>query len=243
MSKFEVRPTLLKKKDIKLYKSIPDPLPKPPLSVVILASRRSGKSTTCVSLLMNGGYIKAFSEVLLLSETIAHDKTYAPLSKFDNVSVHDISKHPINNELLAAIWHRQNERFKEDKKNDLLVVFDDLGDKMKSKDMRAWMNKYAQLGRHPGISFINIVQSPNNLTSEQWSNATTFIIFALDRKALIKTSEKLATAEKDAREMEDYIRKNTRKKYSWVMVNMSAERDEDVFLAFDPTSNTFKIGN
>lgn len=242
MPKFEVQPIRVKKKDIKKYDHIPSPLAKPPLAMTVLARRRQGKSTVVVNLLMNGGYAKAFSQVLILSETIEQDKTYAPLAKYDNVFVHDIKKHPIDNELLEAIWERQKQRFKEDKKNDLLVVFDDLGNKMKSKEMRAWMNRYAQLGRHPGISYINCVQSILNCTSEQISNTTTWIIFSLDQRALTRVSETLATAEMDRKELEQYIKINTEKKHAWIQVNLEAERDDLVYTAYDPTTNTFSPG-
>ena len=242
MPKFEVKPIRVKKKDIKKYDGIPSPLPKPPLAMTVLARRRQGKSTVVVNLLMNGGYAKAFSEIIILSETIDNDKTYAPLSKYENVFVHDIKKHPIDNELLEAIWNRQKERHKEVKNNDLLIVFDDLGNKMKSKEMRQWMNKFAQLSRHPGISYINCVQSILNCTSEQISNGTTWIIFSLDQRALTRVSETLATAEMDRKELEQYIRVNTEKKHSWIMVNLEAESDDLVYTAYNPTTNSFSAG-
>ncbi|KAJ3050035.1 hypothetical protein HK097_008985 [Rhizophlyctis rosea] len=242
LARFEVQPIKIKKKDSKKYAHIEPPLPKPPLAVTVLARRRQGKSTVVVNLLMNGGYIKAFSEIIILSETIDNDRTYSPLSKFDNVFVHDIKKHPIDNELLEAIWERQKQRYKEDRNNDLLIVFDDLGNKMKSKEMRAWMNRYAQLSRHPGISYINCVQSILNCTSEQISNTTTWIIFSLDQRALTRVSETLATAEMDRKQLEKYIKVNTEKKHSWIMVNLEAESDDLVYTAYDPVTNSFSKG-
>ncbi|KAJ3025683.1 hypothetical protein HDV00_012575, partial [Rhizophlyctis rosea] len=100
---------------------------------------------------------------------------------------------------------------------------------MRSKDMRLWMNKYAQLGRHPGISYINIVQSILNCTSEQISNSTEIILFRLDNRALMRVSETLATAEKDRKELTEYLKRNTKKKYSWVLINMAAEDDDMIF--------------
>ncbi|KAJ3029110.1 hypothetical protein HDV00_009778 [Rhizophlyctis rosea] len=242
MPTFEVRPIkVAKKKEQKNYDFIPNPLPKPPLSMLCVASRRSGKSTVTVNL-VHQVYSKAFSEVILLSDTIATDKTYAPLAKLENVSCHDIKKHPINNELLQAIWDRQAQRYAQDRKNDLLIVFDDLGTKMKSKDMRAMINKYAQMSRHIGISFINIVQSILNVTSEVISNSTEFIIFRLDNRALTRVSETLATAEKDRKELEAFLKRNTKKKYSWVLINMQADEDEHVFQVYDPDTGKFSAG-
>ena len=134
MPKFEVQPIGIKKKDNSIYDHISTPLAKPPLSMVVLARRRQGKSTVAVNLLMNGGYVKTFREVLIISETIENNKTYQPLSKYDTVSVHDITQHPIDNALLEAIWKRQKRRFQQDRKNDLLIIFDDLGSKTKSRE-------------------------------------------------------------------------------------------------------------
>ena len=242
MPSFSVEPIKFKKKDLKSYDFIPAPLPKPPLSMLCVASRRSRKSTVIVNLVQQV-YAKAFSEVILLSDTIATDKTYAPLSKLDNVTCHDIKKRPIDNELLQMIWERQSERFAKDRKNDLLIVFDDLGTKMKSKDMRAMMNKIAQMSRHVGISYKNIVQSILNVTSEVISNSTEFIIFRLDNRSLTRVSETLATAEKDRKDLADYLKRNTKKKFSWVLINMQAEEDEHVFQVYDPDTGRFSAGN
>lgn len=243
MSKFQVEPIKVKKKDIKRYDSVPLPLPKPPVCMTILARRRSGKSTVICNLIMQA-YAKAFSEILILSETIATDKTYECLNvaKYDNVLFHDIKKHPIDNELLAMIWQKQEQRVAQDPKNDLLVVFDDLGNKMKSKEMRAWMNRYAQLCRHPKISFINSVQSILNCTSEQISNTTTWIIFQLDQRALSRVSETLATAEMDRKDLERYIRRNTQRKHSFVLINLEAESDDLVYQAYNPETKRFGPG-
>src|SRR6478609_2341188 len=242
MPRFEVQPIKVKKKDIKRYDHIAPQLGKPPLATTIVARRRSGKSCLVVNLLMNGGYAKAFTEVLIISETVAQDKTYSVLSKYDNVSVIDIKKHPINNELLEAIWKRQEDRLKQSPKNDLLIVFDDIGNKMKGKEMRAWMNRYFTLARHMKISFICCVQSILMCTSEQISCTTEWIIFALDQRALTRVSETLATAEMDRKELERYIRVNTEKKHSWILVNLEAESDDMVYQAYDPDTNSFSPG-
>ena len=239
---FTVLPIKIQKKENKRYERIPLPLPKPPLAMTVLARRRQGKSTVVVNLLINGGLAKAFSEVLILSDTIDQDKTYSALKKFDNVTCHDIKKRPIDNSLLQDIWEKQAARKKMEPDADLLIVFDDLGEKGKSRDMRLWMNRYFQLCRHLNISFISCLQSINNCTSEQISNTTTWIIFGLDAKALKKVSEKLATAEKDHKELAQYIQKNTLKKHSWVMINLEAESDELVYTTYDPETNSFGPG-
>ena len=244
MTKFQVQPIKKKKVSTKQYNKIISPMAHPPLATLVVAPRRSGKSTLCCNLLVNAGYLKEFSEVLILSETIAQDSTYSELAKYDNVSVHDIRRRPIDNELLEEIWKRQEARFAQDpKKNDLLIVFDDLGTKMKSKELRAMMNKYFQLGRHPGISFIAIVQSILNCTSEQITCATEVIIFRLDQRQLRKVSETLATAEKDRDELESWIRRNTTDKYAWVYIQKEAEHDDQVYLAYNPRTNTFSSGD
>jgi hypothetical protein len=239
---FTVLPINIQKRENKRYERIPLPLPKPPLAMTVLARRRQGKSTVVANLVMSGGYAKAFSEVLILSDTIDQDKTYSVLKKFPNVACHDIHKRPIDNELLKDIWQKQAARKKMDPAADLLIVFDDLGEKGKSRDMRAWMNRYFQLCRHLNISFISCLQSINNATSEQVTNTTSWIVFGLDAKALKKVSEKLATAEKDHKELAKYIQKNTVKKHSWVMINLEAEADDLVYSAYDPEANTFGPG-
>ena len=242
MTKFQVNPVKLPKKDIKSYDHIHSNLPKPPISMSVCAPRRSGKSSLAVNLLINGGYARSFSEVLILSETAAHDKTYLALKNINNVFVHDVRKHPIDNELLHQIWVRQETRALQDPKNDLLIIFDDLGNKLKSKEMRAQMNKYYQLSRHPKISFIVIIQSLLNATSEQISNSTQWIIFKLDQRALSRAAETLASVLKDRKELESWIKRNTAKKYSWVLINQEAESDDLVYQAFDPVTNTFSAG-
>lgn len=240
---FKVEPQKIKKGDInKKYSRVKAPLAIPPLAITMISRRRQGKSTLAVSMLINGGYISAFSEVLILSETIAHDKTYDALKKYDNVSVHDIRKRPINNELLSEIWDRQEERVAKDPKADLLIVFDDLASKLKSKDLRATINKYYQLCRHPKISIINLCQSILNLTSEMISCTTTFIIFSLDAKALTTVSEKLASSEMDRDQLQKYIKVNTKEKHSFVQINLEAESDDLVYLTYSPRSNAFSRG-
>ena len=104
------------------------------------------------------------------------------------------------------------------------------------------MNKYFSLSRHIKISFITCVQSILMCTSEQISNTTTWIIFSLDQRALTSVSEALVTAEIDRKELERYIKVNTEKKHSFIMVNLESESDDLVYQAYDPTTNSFLAG-
>lgn len=244
MAKFVVNPikvpkTLVKGKN---YDYIPEPLPKPPITCSILAPTRSGKTNLAVNLLVNGHYAKAFSEVLVLSETAAHDKLWYAVKKMPNVTFHDIRKRPIDNELLQDIWDRQEARALKDPNDDLLIILDDLGAKLKSAEMRKQLTKYMQLCRHPKISIIVICQSLLNITGEMITNSKQFIIFQLDQRALNKVSDTLATALKDRKELEAWIKRNTQKRYSWVLINKEAEHDEYVYQAYDPDTKTFSPG-
>ena len=165
---FAVQPIKLTHADEKKYRTVPAPLPRPPLAMCIVAPRRSGKSSVVVNLVTQV-YGRVFRECIILSETIAHDSTYAPLGKLKNVSIHDTRKAPIDNILLAQIWARQEQVLLTDPEADLLVIMDDLGSKYRSKDMLAQMKKWSQLSRHPRISYICIAQSMLNFSSEMIS--------------------------------------------------------------------------
>lgn len=241
MSGFAVKPIKLAQQDERRYKSIPSPIPKPPLAMCCVAARRNGKSTVIVNLLTQV-YAKVFREVIIISQTIAHDSTYAPLSKLKNVSIHDVRKAPIDNELLAQIWARQEQVLLEDPSADLLVVFDDLGSKYRSKDMLSGMKKWSQLSRHPRISYICIAQSLLNFSSEMISNATSWIIFKLNARDLRRCCETLATKMMDRDALSEYISRNTVKPYSWILINLIAARDEDVYNTYDPETGAFNSG-
>lgn len=236
---FDVHPIKGKKERVrKAHAAIPEPLPKPPLSFCILGRRRSGKSVLAVNLLLQQ-YIGVFSETLIISQTAAWDRTYDSLHGKKKVTILDISQHSINNELLDEIWDRQAGRILEDPKDDLLIVFDDCGNLFKSRTLRAQMNRYVQQSRHVGISYIFMCQSILNMTSEQISNCTTWAIFAQDARALTKISETLATAQMDKDDLAAYIRENTKKKHSFVLINLEAEKDEHVYTAYDPAEKHF----
>ncbi|KAJ3051751.1 hypothetical protein HK097_007239 [Rhizophlyctis rosea] len=211
--------------------------------MTVVSRRRQGKSYLVANLIIQA-YAKSFSEILVLSNTIDTDPIYPQaLGKIPNVTLFDINKRDIDNDLLKEIWDRQKKRFKEDpKKNDLLIIFDDLGEKFKGREMRKMMNVYFQKSRHPKISFICCVQSINNCTAEQKSNTTQWVVFGLDPDALKKVSLTLATAEKDRYETTDYIVKNTHKKHSWIMIDLEAESDDTVYQAYDPDTNKTSAG-
>lgn len=238
---FRIKPVAADKKVQKMYRNVPPGFLKGDIACHITSPRRSGKSSL-ISSLVSQIYSKVYTEVILLSDTAAFDIQYRPLAACKNVFVHDVTKAPIDNDLLAAIWKRQEEVLKVNPDATLLVILDDVGMRFKSKSMLSMMKKIAQSSRHINLSYFAVAQSCLNYPSEMTSNATSHIMFRMNKRELTKVSELLATKVKDRDELFDWIQRNTVKPYSWVQINLNADSDAEVYLAWDPDTNSFSQG-
>lgn len=156
--------------------------------------------------------------------------------------MHDIKVAAMDNELLSAIWKRQEAIVKQNPEADLLLVLDDCSNRFKSKEMVSQLKRFYQLSRHVRLSIITCAQSLVNYSTEQIGNASSWIIFRLNQRDLKKVSESLATNLMDKDDLQDFISRNTKEDYSWVMIDLTADDDDKVYQAFDPKSNSFHSG-
>lgn len=209
---------------VKQSSKIPEPLPQPGrISWILCARRRSGKSTLIANLIHV--YSKVMQEILILSPTAFIDPTWKSVSKLKNVTFSD----KIDNDILENILSIQKEKFLENPKDSVLLIIDDAGNAFRGKTLRAQLNILFSTGRHYGLNLIASVQNLQMLESTQIANASQWTLWDMEQRSLKKICKDLASSHKNEKELEEYIKENTREKYSFVYVNFDAKEDRDVY--------------
>ncbi|KAJ3142284.1 hypothetical protein HDU90_004557 [Geranomyces variabilis] len=96
---------------------------------------------------------------------------------------------------------------------------DDAGDFFRRASAQKMMNVLFSSGRHPGISLICAVQSPQHLSPIQKSNTTEWIIFRCNPKSMWSLAEQLQTRHSFTEEEHSYLIQATENRYSFAYMN------------------------
>lgn len=227
-NKFQVGPVKFKPAVTKDYGMIQEGLPRPTnggFAFTLLGKRKAGKTNLVCRMILDGGYSKAFDNIIVMSPTVFLDRTYTSLKKLDNVLVTD----QVSNENLQNILSRQKDNFLEDPKHSAtLLVLDDCGNHLRAKECRKLVDIFYSTARQYNMSIICNVQSVTMLTSLQLSNTQYWSIWALDGRAIKKISNELA-CHLTPKGFEETLKKATSQPYSFLYIDTQSAKDEDTF--------------
>jgi hypothetical protein len=227
-NKFELGAVKFKPAVTKSYDMIAIGLPRPTnggFALTLLARRRSGKTNLVCKMILDGGYHKAFDNIIVMSPTVFLDATYTSLKKLDNVWVTD----QINNETFMNILMRQKDNFLKDPKHSAtLLVLDDAGNHLRAKEARKLVDIFYSTARQYNLSIICNVQSVSMLTSLQLTNTQFWCIWSQDGRATKKLSNELA-CHLTPKQFEETLKKATSEPYSFLYIDTQAANDADTF--------------
>ncbi|KAJ3030333.1 hypothetical protein HDV00_008973 [Rhizophlyctis rosea] len=212
--KFELKPVKFKPAVKRDYDMIAEGLPRPSnggFAFTLLGKRKSGKTNLICSMIIQGGYSKAFDNIIIVSPTVFLDRTYTSLKSLKGAREADIfCTNQVNNDTLAAILEKQKQLFLTDPEHSAtLVILDDSGNFLKAKEARN-------------------VQSVTMLTSLQLSNTQFWCVWALDGRATKKIANELAF-HLTPKQFDQGLKEATKDKYSFLFVDGEAEDDADTF--------------
>jgi Poxvirus A32 protein len=230
---FKIEPLPWKTK--KLVKDIPDVLPKPgTICWTMVARRSSGKTLHLINLVK--AYSRSVNAIIILSPTINLDKKWDAVKEYKNVLVGD----QISNETLLSILQKQKEAYDPKKPQDcqILLVIDDFGALFRRKEIRHAMNILYQTCRHYGCNLITACQSIMHLESAMISNSVQWTIWQVNKRALKKICNDLATATMDEDALEKFVNDNTKEPYAWVFIDYLKDPSEVFWIKYDKTYST-----
>lgn len=226
--KFKVEP--LPWKSGRTPKDPPPPLPEPgKICWVMLGRRQSGKTLQLINIVR--AMKRSMDLICILSPTVYLDPKWKAVTKYDNVVVSD----QVNNETLAAIVNMQKERYssKHPKEYQCLVIVDDAGNDFRRAKLRHQMNVYFSMLRHYGGNLICAVQSITHLEGTQITNAMQWSVWDMNKRALTKFCNDVATARVNEDTLKRFILENTGDPYAFVYVDFSKPPDETLYVGFD----------
>ena len=219
---------LLPWKSKKTPKELPEPLPRPgSICWVWLGKRQSGKTLGLVNLVR--AYKKQMDLIIILSPTLHLDPKWKAVSNYDNV----VGSDTVDNEILANIVQTQKERYdpSHPEEYQCLLIVDDAGNDFRRAKLRQMMNVLFTTFRHYGGNLICGIQSLQHMESTQISNASQWCLYDMNQRALKKVATDLVTSRMSEKDLEQFVRENTRKLYSFVFIDYTA-----------PPTETFRVG-
>ncbi|KAJ3052675.1 hypothetical protein HK097_005878 [Rhizophlyctis rosea] len=169
--------------------------------------------------------------IVLLSPTLHLDPKWKSVSGYDNV----VGSDEVNNEVLAGIVQAQKERYDPDHPEDYqcLLVIDDSGNDFRRAKLRQMVNVLYTTFRHYGGNLICGVQSLQHMESTQISNSSQWCLWDTNQRSLKKIATDLATSRMPEKELEEFIKTNTRQLYSFVFIDYTASLDECFRVGFN----------
>ncbi|KAI9007406.1 hypothetical protein BC832DRAFT_620779 [Gaertneriomyces semiglobifer] len=209
----------------------------------ICGSSRSGKTTCMVNLIEN--LSNAYTSVIIFTPSIQDDK-WASLKKKDNVFIGDL----ISNHVLHNLFERQKALYnKKKEENSMLIAIDDFGilarqsgediskplkkEQVTSSGIKQMLDILYSCGRHFGVSLMASFHDVLQLTPLQRVNNTAVILYRLNRKQYEKIAPELR-CHLSERDFIDLMDEHTIQPFSFVLVNLKAPRNEDVFVLGGP---------
>ncbi|KAJ3052573.1 hypothetical protein HK097_006042 [Rhizophlyctis rosea] len=169
--------------------------------------------------------------IIILSPTLHLDPQWKAVSGYDNVVGGDV----VDNEVLMGIVKAQKQRDDptHPEENRCLLVIDDSGNDFRWAKLRHMMNVLFTTFRHYGGNLICGIQSLQHMESTQISNSTQWCLFDTNQRSLKKISTDLATARMPEKELEEFIRDNTKRPYSFVFIDYTAPSDQQFRVGFE----------
>ncbi|KAI9094089.1 hypothetical protein DFS34DRAFT_671729 [Phlyctochytrium arcticum] len=210
---------------------VPPPLASHPLSTILVAPRRSGKSALICGLI-NEIYAPIFDKVIIMSDTVQFDKSIQELSK--------ITKHKniyftdeVNNSSIGNIVERQKSEMGKEK---ILLFIDDSADGARSKDLSRELDKLFTKGRQFNLSIIVCCQAiRSQLSSKQKNCSTEWIVFKNNAEDLKILAKVLTTAFAEEKQVLQYLTECTKEKYAFCYVNLMGASADEIYKYCDST--------
>lgn len=204
-------------------KVIPTPLPKPgSIAWVCLGRSESGKTLHLINIIR--AYKKSMDLIIVLSPSLHLDRKWDAIKGYDNV----VGSDEVNNEVIFNILENQKKNYDPEHPDDYqcLLVIDDSGVDMRRAQLRYAMNTLFARFRHYSGNLVIGIQSLQHLEGSMITNAKQWTIWDMNQRQLKKLSTDIATSTMPEKELEDFIRNNTRKPYSYVFIDYTAQQGE-----------------
>jgi len=225
MDKLKILPIKKITKEIKT--NIPDPIPKPPFTLIAIAPTKSGKSLLFTNMIYRW-FKPEFEEIIYISPTIHLDKTLENNISVDEDIVKVDDEEDLKNvdSILNEMVKSQKEKPKEERKH-ILIVLDDMISYFKSNG-KSMLNDLPSLSRHYNISFIISTQVYNAPPPRLRKNASHYIIFRLfNKKDLKQIEEEIGSNFED---FEEKYQEAIKEPYSFLYLD---NRDMKMFERFE----------
>ena len=170
-------------------------------------------------------------QIIILSRTLHLDPQWKAVSGYDNV----VGSDQVNNEVLMGIVEAQKQRYdpSHPQESRCLLVIDDPGNYFRRAKLRHIANVLFTTFRHYGGNLICEIQSLQHMESTQISNSTQWCIWDTNQRSLKKISTDLATARMPEKELENFIRDNMKKPYSFIFIDYTAHHEEQFRVGFE----------
>lgn len=225
---FVVEPLPWKSK--KVPKQLPHPLPVVgKICWTCLARRASGKTLMLINLVR--AYKRQMDLIIILSPTLHLDPQWKAVAGYDNV----IGSDTVDNEVLTQILQTQKARFNPEEPSayQCLLIIDDSGNDFRRAKLRAMLDVLYTTFRHYGGNLITACQSLQHMEGAQVSNSSQWCLWDTNQRQLKKIATDLATSRMNEKDLETFIRNNTKAPYSFVFIDYTAPPEETFRVGFD----------
>ena len=218
-----------------------------PFSLLLIAPKGSGKTTTLQNVLM--WYDKMFDAVFIFSPTVKLDKKWEQIIKKLKIPDQNLFEKCREEEVSNLIQQIKdaNESLSQRKKIRTLLIFDDCVELLPKSKKVSFINRLAMNHRHYFISHIIVSQSFKKLDPVVRLNTTGTILFNCDNIAeRRKIFEELA-GNIGIRRFEELYMDVVSEKFSFLYLNYDTRKvfrnfDEEIAdLAAPPTESAFAI--
>ncbi|KAI9103415.1 hypothetical protein DFS34DRAFT_671918 [Phlyctochytrium arcticum] len=228
--KFKLTP-IFPKSSGKTDSRVLQPLSSHPLSTILVAPRKSGKSALICGLIEDV-YAPIFDKVIIMSDTAQFDKSIQELSK--------ITKHKniyftdeVSNTSIADIIEKQKS---EKGKETILLFIDDAADSARSRKLLRELDKRFTKGRHFNLSIIVCCQAiRSQLSSKQKNCSTEWIVFKNNTEDLKILAKVLTTAFAEEKQVLQFLTECTKENYSFCYVNLMGASANEIYKYCDST--------
>ncbi|KAJ3031056.1 hypothetical protein HK097_005512, partial [Rhizophlyctis rosea] len=209
----------------------PHPLPQTVQELCwgLVARRMSGKTLKLINIVR--AFKRSVDLIYILSPIVRLDQKWRAVTGYDNVIVSS----KVDNETLAAIVEVQQERYdpKHPDEYQALVIIDDAGCDMRRAKLRQMINDYTSRLRHFGAGVVLAVQSINHLEGSMITNITQWSIWDMNKRALKKFCDDVATARVNEDTLKRFILENTGDPYAFVCIDFTKPPSETLRVGFD----------
>ena len=114
-----------------------------------------------------------------------------------------------------------------------LLMLDDSGNDLLRSKLKHMGNVLYTTFRHYGRNLIVAAQTLMHLEGIMVTNTSQFTIWDMNQRQLTKLSHDLATARMKEKELENFIKENTKQPYSFVWIDYTKPFDETFWIGYD----------